>query len=106
MASPAIRGSHFPLAHFAGDRRTLRNSLLRRLHHGRATCAGQCGALRRASVDRRLFLSTCTKQRSSFSQATVKISFVVNKLYTRKQGQYLAFIYYYTKLNGRDSIGG
>src|SRR5713226_8006610 len=38
---------------------------------------------------------------SSFSQATVKIFFVVNKLYTRKQGQYLAFIYYYTKLNGR-----
>src|SRR6266852_3519694 len=41
------------------------------------------------------------ERRSSFSQATVKISFVVSKLYTRKQGQYLAFIYYYTKLNGR-----
>jgi Mn-dependent DtxR family transcriptional regulator len=26
---------------------------------------------------------------------------VNNKLYTRKQGQYLAFIYYYTKINGR-----
>ena len=25
----------------------------------------------------------------------------VKKLYTDKQGQYLAFIYYYTKLNGR-----
>jgi Mn-dependent DtxR family transcriptional regulator len=25
----------------------------------------------------------------------------VKKLYTEKQGQYLAFIYYYTKLNGR-----
>jgi repressor LexA len=25
----------------------------------------------------------------------------VKKLYTQKQGQYLAFIYYYTKLNGR-----
>ena len=24
-----------------------------------------------------------------------------NNRYTRKQGQYLAFIYYYTKLNGR-----
>src|SRR6266851_9538850 len=79
----------------------LAKHLLRRGHHGCATFAEQCGALRRASVDRRLFLSTCTKRRSSFSQATVKISFVVNKLYTRKQGQYLAFIYYYTKLNGR-----
>jgi Mn-dependent DtxR family transcriptional regulator len=27
--------------------------------------------------------------------------FVVNKSYTHKQGQYLAFIYYYTKVNGR-----
>jgi Mn-dependent DtxR family transcriptional regulator len=26
---------------------------------------------------------------------------VVNKSYTHKQGQYLAFIYYYTKVNGR-----
>jgi Mn-dependent DtxR family transcriptional regulator len=25
----------------------------------------------------------------------------VKKLYTHKQGQYLAFIYYYTKVNGR-----
>lgn len=25
----------------------------------------------------------------------------MNKVYTQKQGQYLAFIYYYTKLNGR-----
>ena len=25
----------------------------------------------------------------------------MNKLYTRKQGQYLAFIYYYTKVNVR-----
>ena len=25
----------------------------------------------------------------------------MNKPYTRKQGQYLAFIYYYTKVNGR-----
>jgi hypothetical protein len=99
--SPAIRGSHFRIAHFDRDGRALRDSLLRHGHHGRATFAEQCGALRRASVDRRLFLSTCTKRRSSFSQATVKISFVVNKLYTRKQGQYLAFIYYYTKLNGR-----
>ena len=28
-------------------------------------------------------------------------SAVNNKRYTRKQGQYLAFIYYYTKVNGR-----
>jgi repressor LexA len=26
---------------------------------------------------------------------------VTNKPYTDKQGQYLAFIYYYTKINGR-----
>jgi DNA-binding MarR family transcriptional regulator len=29
------------------------------------------------------------------------ISEVNNKRYTRKQGQYLTFIYYYTKVNGR-----
>jgi Mn-dependent DtxR family transcriptional regulator len=26
---------------------------------------------------------------------------IMNARYTNKQGQYLAFIYYYTKLNGR-----
>src|SRR5260370_7389800 len=97
--SPAIRGSHFRIAHFDRDGRTLRNTYFaaatmgaRPLQDNAAPCAGPL-----STAD----YSYPYERRSSFSQATVKISFVVNKLYTRNQGQYLPFIYYYTKLNGR-----
>jgi Mn-dependent DtxR family transcriptional regulator len=37
----------------------------------------------------------------SFSSCVGYTSFVPTKLFTHKQGRYLAFIYYYSKINGR-----